>query len=125
MGGDKGRSSDMITEPTDERALEAVASLENFDFVFLKRSNGSFSYAILAYRSMEPITRDNRKSLVECMNFITCDVGGTKKVAKHNWGKYVRRVPKEGVSPKHPREEVLSPREPPVRHISKEGLSPE
>jgi len=96
--GDTVRSpSHMIMYPSGERAHQAVNSLGEYDFAFLKRSDGSFSYAILAYRSVEPIQRGDKSSLVKCMTFVTSDAGSTKMVSKNNWGKYVRLVSMQGL----------------------------
>jgi len=49
------------------------------------------SYAILAYRSMEPIVRGNdEESTEECMTFVMSDGGSTKMVRRRHWGKFVR-----------------------------------
>ncbi len=48
--GDSARaSSHMIVEPTSKQALQAAGSLNKHDFAFVKRSDGSCTYAILAY----------------------------------------------------------------------------
>ena len=89
--------SHMIVEPTDEQACRAADSLDNHDFAFVRRSDGSFSYAIMAYRSVEPPERGNQKSTEECMTFAMSGVGSTKKVRKKHWGKYVRLVSMDGL----------------------------
>jgi hypothetical protein len=89
--------SHTMIEPTDGQACRAASSLEEYDFAFVKRSDGSFSYAIVAYRSTELVQRGNKKSIEECMTFVMNDAGSTKKVCRRNWGKYVRLVSLTGV----------------------------
>jgi len=50
-----------------------TSSLENHDFAFVKRSDGSYSYAILAERSEE------------FMLFAMNASGATKKISKKHW----------------------------------------
>ena len=80
----------MFTEPT-----AAVSSLKKHNFAFVKRSDGSYSYTILAYRSMEPIK--GTKNTEECMTFVMSDAGHTKIVRKRNWSEFVRLVSMEGL----------------------------
>jgi len=69
---------------------DAVGSMLDNDFAFVKRSDGSFSYAILAYRSDEydPVDR----SLEESMAFVLSNSGQTKTIKKNQWGRCVRLV---------------------------------
>jgi len=93
-------SSHMIIEPTSEQAIQAVSSLNKHDFAFVKRSDGSYSYAILAYRSMEPIKgiKDaNSNNTEECMVFVMSDAGSTKMIRKHHWSKFVRLPTTQGL----------------------------
>eukprot|EP00585_Thalassiosira_rotula_P011222 CAMPEP_0196159516 /NCGR_PEP_ID=MMETSP0910-20130528/46362_1 /TAXON_ID=49265 /ORGANISM="Thalassiosira rotula, Strain GSO102" /LENGTH=378 /DNA_ID=CAMNT_0041424437 /DNA_START=64 /DNA_END=1203 /DNA_ORIENTATION=- len=93
-------SSHMIIEPTSEQAIQAVNSLNKHDFAFVKRSDGSYSYAILAYRSMEPIKgtkHANSNNTEECMVFVMSDAGSTKMVRKHHWSKFVRLPTTQGL----------------------------
>ena len=46
----------MVVESTSKKSLRSVDSLQKHDFAFVKRSDKSFSYAILAFRSLEPTT---------------------------------------------------------------------
>ena len=55
------------------------------EFSFIKRSNGSYSYAILANRSMEPIKG-------ECLTFVMNESGSTKTVRKCDWGERIRLI---------------------------------
>jgi len=89
--------SHMIIEPTPEQATQAVDSLKTHDFAFVKRSNGSYSFAILAYRSMEPTKRaDEDAAMGECMNFVIGDSGSTKMVRRSHWSRLIRLVSMEG-----------------------------
>ena len=49
-------SSHMIIESSPNRAIRAVESLQLHDFAWVKRSDGLYTYAILAYRSTSPLT---------------------------------------------------------------------
>jgi len=98
--GEKTRSpSHMIIEPTSDQAIQVISSLKKHDFAFVKRSCGSYSYAILAYRSMEPIKGAIDKSMEECMTFVMSDVGSTKMVRKRH-SHFVRLVSMEGSDPR-------------------------
>lgn len=90
--------SHVILPPTPEKAFEAVNSLQKHDFAFIKRSNGKYSYAILAFRSLELPDQDHNTSslsadsLEEYMSFVMCSSGSTMKVKKENWGEFVCTV---------------------------------
>lgn len=70
----------MIIEPTPERTIDAVASLRKHDFAWVKRSDGSYTYAIVACPSED--------SLI----FLIDLKGSTKKVSRKYWSKSVRIV---------------------------------
>ena len=83
--GEVARSrSHLLFPSTDEDADRAAASLRIHDFAFVKRSNGSFSYAILADRSTEETE--------EWMAFVVCLEGSVKMVHKKYWSDHVRLV---------------------------------
>lgn len=85
--------SHMITEPTPEQATKAVSTLKKHDFAFIKRSDGSFSYAILAFRSIGTDNKiNNHARYDEEMTFVMCCQGSTKVVRKRHWRKVVRLV---------------------------------
>ena len=88
--------SHMIIEPTVTQATQSVSSLRKHDFAFLKRSDGSYTYEILAYRSMMPEKRSIDGSMEECMVFVVVDNGSTKRVRKRDWIECVRRISMEG-----------------------------
>jgi len=88
--------SHMSIGAISEQTIQANSSLDQHDFAFIKRSDGSYTYAILAYRSMEPIKGANNvdkvESMEECMNFVMSEAGATKMVRRRNWSKLVRLV---------------------------------
>lgn len=87
-------SSHMI--PTSEQVL----TLKKYDFAFVKRSDGSYSYAILADRSFAPMKGASKpESTEECMRFVMGVSGMTKMVRKRNWRKCIRLVSMEGLDP--------------------------
>ena len=99
--GEKIRSpSHMITTPTSKQAFQLVSTMQKHDFAFVKRSDGSFSYAILAFRSLEPST-DGRKTLEEFMTFVV-DFDRTIKIfKKKEWVEYIRPVKTRGSDRKY------------------------
>eukprot|EP00569_Conticribra_weissflogii_P008164 CAMPEP_0171339254 /NCGR_PEP_ID=MMETSP0878-20121228/7843_1 /TAXON_ID=67004 /ORGANISM="Thalassiosira weissflogii, Strain CCMP1336" /LENGTH=299 /DNA_ID=CAMNT_0011841151 /DNA_START=89 /DNA_END=988 /DNA_ORIENTATION=- len=82
--------NDMIVVSDEDAALESASSLKNFDFAFIKRGDGHWSYSILAYRSHE--TSNKAK---DYMVFILDKSGATKTIKRSKWGSYVRLVAKE------------------------------
>merc|ERR1740139_1041711 len=83
----------MITEPTSGQVIQAVSSLNKHVFAFVRRSDGSFSYAIVS-RSIRPIKEQtkNIEADEECLTFVMCCRGSTKLVRKRFWRDYVRLV---------------------------------
>jgi len=61
LGETLRHSSHMVVESNSKKSLRSVESLRKHDFAFVKRSDKSFSYAILAFRSLEP-TSSNEKN---------------------------------------------------------------
>jgi len=87
--GEAARSpSHMIMEPTSERAIEGVNSLQKHDYAFVRRSDGSYSYAILACRSFEPV----KGGTEECMTFIVNANRSTKTARKSQWSSCMHLV---------------------------------
>jgi len=90
-----GRSpSHMITMPSPKRAFQVVDRMKKHDFAFVKRSDGSYSYAILAFRSLEPIN-DRRcatksSALDECLTFVVDLNKSIAKIEKEKWVEYIR-----------------------------------
>ena len=75
----------MIIEPTVERAIASVGLLKPHDFAFLKRSDGSYTYAVLASRSWD----DNGEEL---LTFVVSGDGATKTAREGRWPECVRPV---------------------------------
>ncbi|KAL3758243.1 hypothetical protein ACHAWU_004881 [Discostella pseudostelligera] len=103
--GDVVRStSHMIIESTPKLALGAVESLHVHDFAWVKRSDGLYTYAILAYRSTCPLTIESSCAVVpsataasssegeEYMYFVVDHIGSTKMVPKSRWHVNVRLI---------------------------------
>jgi len=76
--------SHMIADPTSQD----ISSLQKHDFAFIKRSNGSYSYAILAFRSFMP-TKDGTGT-EECMTFVMKENGSTKIIREKKWCEFIR-----------------------------------
>ena len=92
--GEAARSpSHMIAEPAPGRATEAVDSLSIPDCAFVKRSDGSFLYARLAYWTA--------RASEECMAFLLNDSGSTKLTRKSQWSEYVRLISEDVEQTKH------------------------
>lgn len=88
--------SHMTIEPTSEQAIRAVTSLKTHDFAFVKRSDGSYSFAILAYRSTKPLKgAEDTSATEECMNFVMSDNGATKTIRERHLSEFVRLVSME------------------------------
>jgi hypothetical protein len=60
--------------------VSKVSTLKNYDFAFIKRTDGLWTYAILAYRTEES------------MMFVMNETGSTKIIKKRQWAEYVRCV---------------------------------
>jgi len=105
--GDTARtSSHMIIETDTQRAIESVGTLSSHDFAFVKRSDGSYSYSILAYRSSSTqvveeeslITRPpqlQQGEVEESMTFVLSNAGCTKLIKKSQWSQCIRLVASE------------------------------
>ena len=104
--GDHAKSSTHIimpppnTPPSQHAFLaRCVESLQKHDFAFVKRSNGQYSYAILAYRmTTDDISKNKREcpeydsTKGEGMVFVIDEIGSTKMIRKKYWCDYVRLV---------------------------------
>jgi len=98
--------------------INQIATLLKHDFAFVKRSNGLFSYAILAYRTNPGRTNPSKLSTLnnggyivnnsddyykgeykeEGMAFVMDDVGSTKMIRKKHWYEYIRLVSMDDLS---------------------------
>jgi hypothetical protein len=86
--GDLARSlSHMMIETCPQAALKTASQLQNYDFAFIKRSDESWTYAILAYRHLS-----NSDSNEEYMIFVMDEEGSTKTIKKKQWASFVRCV---------------------------------
>lgn len=65
--------------------------MKNYEFAFIKRTDGSWTYAILAYRST---SQDEE----EFMTFVMNEEGSTKIIRMRHWAEYVRCVAEEEVA---------------------------
>ena len=92
LGQEARSSSHMIIEPSPKKATEKVSCLEIHDFAWIKRSNGSWTYAILAYKSLV----ENILGIkAECLVFMVSIRGATKSIKKHQWVECIRQVASE------------------------------
>jgi len=88
--GDTIRSSShMIIEPTPKRAAEAATLLKKHDYAFIRRSDGSYSYAIVACRSSRPKNGATVEE-EEYIMFVVDEKGSNKVVGQKHWGDVVR-----------------------------------
>jgi len=84
--------SHMIAGPTHEWVIQAVNSLQKHDFAFIKRSDGTYSYAILAGRSLKPIKGSKNNATEEHMIFVMDDIGSIKNIPQKKWSRLVHLV---------------------------------
>ena len=84
--GDSARSPFHMMMDTCPQATNFVSQLEIHDFAFVKRSEGSWSYAILAYRHRSHNDEE------EYMVFVLNEFGATKTFKKRQWAKGIRCV---------------------------------
>ena len=123
--GDMARSkSHMLIETSPEDSFQSVNTLQKQDFAFVKRSDGSYTYCILAFRSLEPPSSSSSSScdddgnknkissstttsyncssssgsLEESMTFVVSGTGCTKTIKKAGWTDQIRLVSMEGSS---------------------------
>lgn len=76
-------SSDMIVAPTPDLAIEAASLLQKDDFAFVKRRDGSYTYARLIACSEDHLI------------FVVCKMGSTKRVGRKHIPNIVRFVAPE------------------------------
>ncbi|KAL7520866.1 hypothetical protein ACHAWX_005563 [Stephanocyclus meneghinianus] len=103
--GDVARTpKHMIIHRSNTEAIHSASLLKQYEQAFLKRSNGLWTLAILADRSLQPTQRDSSHwyseweidsatmDLEESMLFVINEHGATKTVGRKLWGKFVRRM---------------------------------
>lgn len=83
--GDIGTPDDMIVERDPVKGHQNVSSLKVHDFAFVLRSNGTWTYAIVA----DFPERGTRRMSV---HFVMNAKGSTKTVERRHWAKFVRLV---------------------------------
>jgi len=101
--GDVARTPrDMVIHRSKNKANKCVSSLRKNDQVFLKRSNGLWTCAVIAERALQPTDGENSRwyakheidqetmELEESMLFATNENGATKVLRKKHWGRFVR-----------------------------------
>eukprot|EP00956_Cyclotella_meneghiniana_P038816 scaffold160318_cov23-Cyclotella_meneghiniana.AAC.1 len=81
-------SSHMMIETCPRAALINACQLKTHDFAFVKRSDGSWTYAILAGHCKDI---DNEEAMVFVMN----EKGCTKLIKQRDWAKLIRCVATE------------------------------
>lgn len=98
--GETARSpSHTIIEPNREKSTEAISSLADHDFAFVKRSYGTYTYAVLACRSSaEDTPIQDAEPGEECMTFVLNNKGCTKVIKKSQWSDFIRLVSTEPTS---------------------------
>jgi hypothetical protein len=99
--GDKVKcSSHMIIQDDPQEAFSQVSRLKQHDFAFIKRTDGLWTYAILAHRYVD----DEGE---ECMMFVMHQIGSTKTITKRKWVSFVRLVADKRVTGEEPLESSL------------------
>lgn len=89
--GDSARCfSHLIFHSPMHQATRAAASLKKHDFAFVRRSDGSYVYSIVAYRQAPRVPGEE-----EFMIFVIDGAGSTKVVERRYWGTFVRLVAAE------------------------------
>ena len=83
--GDIATPRDMHIEPNPRKAYENAASLQIHSFAFILRSNGQWTYAILANR---PVESGPEASI----RFVLDTEGRTKTLKSKHWSKCLRLV---------------------------------
>ena len=87
--GDVARSSShMIRVQSYEEAIRRISMLKTFDFAFVKRSNGSWTYGILAMKSYDGSDEDS-------MMFVLNYQGANKTIERRQWADCIRCVAHE------------------------------
>lgn len=84
-------SSHMVIESTHDRAIHAVNLLKIHDFAWVKRSDGFYTCAILAYLT-PPIEKKSNHHPEEYMYFVVDNSGSTKMILKKHWHDSVRLI---------------------------------
>ena len=83
--GDVATTHDMHVEKNAQKAHEIIASLPIHSFAFILRSNGEWTYAIIANR---PVETGHHASI----RWVVDEDGSTKTIKSKHWSKFVRLV---------------------------------
>jgi hypothetical protein len=108
-------SSHMIIQDDPKEAFGQVSRLKQHDFAFIKRTDGLWTYAILAHRYGD----DEGE---ECMMFVMHQIGSTKTITKKKWVSFVRLVADKMVMGDEPLESLL-PRDILVNSLDGDDIS--
>ena len=97
LGESSRHTSHMIVPQDDTQALELVNTLSKHDFAWVKRSDGTYTYA-LANRTtgQEGYDGTNGSTNEEVMVFVIDESGSTKNIRKKYWCEYIRLVSMQG-----------------------------
>eukprot|EP00956_Cyclotella_meneghiniana_P001360 scaffold1462_cov64-Cyclotella_meneghiniana.AAC.1 len=79
--GEKARSASHMMDAIHP---QSVYQLKNYDFAFVKRSNGSWTYAMLAHRSRGISIEE------EHMVFVLDEKGSRKVIDEKDWARFIR-----------------------------------
>ncbi|KAL7466621.1 hypothetical protein ACHAXS_006919 [Conticribra weissflogii] len=91
--GEPARSpNDMIICSTAAESMESISNLKLHDFAFIRRSNGQWTYAIVANRDDNFAGKAGDDDVNEVMLFVIDEKGTTKRYWKRHWKSHIRRV---------------------------------
>jgi hypothetical protein len=114
--GDVARcASHMIIPDDPQEAFGQVSQLKQYVFAFVKRTDGLWTYAILAHSFVD----DEGE---ECMMFVMNQRGSTKTITKKKWVSFVRLVADKMVMEEKPMEPSL-PRNISVNSLGGDDIS--
>jgi hypothetical protein len=114
--GDVARCVSHLIIPDDpQEAFGQVSQLKQYVFAFIKRTDGLWTYAILAHRCVD----DEGE---ECLMFVMDQRGSTKTITKNKWVSFVRLVADKMVMEEKPMEPSL-PRNISVNSLGGDDIS--
>jgi hypothetical protein len=82
----------MIVASCPQDAAKNASNLKNCDFAFVKRTDGSWTFAILACRIFLEGRNKQADLKEECMLFVISEGGCTKIIRKPHWAEFIRIV---------------------------------
>ena len=80
------------------RSAQMIPKPHSYNFAFIKRTDGSWTYALLAHRYFDADEE-------ECMMFVLQEDGTKKTIKKRQWASFVRAVANEKLA----KEERMDP----------------